>query len=56
MADANEPGTTVTIRYEPTGEEREVDKTAVPFFPGWVELDKAGRVKPNQTANTGKEN
>ena len=55
MADAPEPGTTVTIRYEPTGEQREVDKTAVPFFPGWVEVDKAGRVKPNQSNTTGKE-
>lgn len=47
MADAIEPGTTVTIRYEPTGEERDVDLTAVPFFPGWVVLRKDGSVNPN---------
>ena len=39
----------VTIRYEPSGEERVVDEAAVPFFPGWVELDKAGRKKAHQS-------
>jgi hypothetical protein len=33
----------VTIRYAPTGETREIDETAVPFFPGWtVVRPKAG--------------
>lgn len=42
----------VIIRYEPTGEERDIDETAVPFFPGWVVLDAAGRKKPNQPATS----
>lgn len=42
----------VTIRYEPTGEEKVVDEAALPFFPGWVELDKAGRKKGQQAATT----
>lgn len=41
----------VTIRYEPTGEERVIDETAVPFFirpesPGWVLLKSNGAVNP----------
>jgi hypothetical protein len=41
----------VTIRYEPTGEERQIDETAVPFFirpesPGWVQLKSNGAVNP----------
>jgi hypothetical protein len=37
----------VTIRYEPTGEERQIDETAVPFFvrpesPGWVSSRATG--------------
>lgn len=39
----------VTIRNPDTLEERQVARGAVPYFPGYVELDKAGRVKPNQT-------
>jgi hypothetical protein len=44
----------VTIRYEPTGEERQIDETAVPFFPDWVVLDAAGRRKANQPTTTEK--
>jgi len=41
----------VTIRHATTGEEREVTKKTAQFFTnaGWVEIDKAGRVKPGQT-------
>lgn len=39
----------VTIRNPITLEERQVARGAVPYFPDYVELDKAGRVKPNQT-------
>lgn len=48
----------VTIRNPQTLEERDVDETAIPFFPNWVVLDKAGRVKAHQpaTATTTKEN
>ena len=45
----------VTIRYEPTGEERQIDETAVPFFvrpesPGWVLLKSNGAVNPRPAA------
>lgn len=41
----------VTIRNS-RGDERQVPRGAVPFFPDYVELDKAGRVKPNQSATS----
>lgn len=49
---------TVTIR-SPQGQERQVAKTAIPFFTnqGYVVLDKAGRVnKAASSADTKKEN
>lgn len=47
----------VTIRNPETLEERTVARGALPFLTtqGWVQLDKAGRVKPGQT-DTDKEN
>jgi hypothetical protein len=39
---------TVTIRHKTTGEERTVARDAVPFFPDWELLDKAGRRAANQ--------
>lgn len=41
----------VTIRYTPTGETRQIDESAVPFFPGWrvVRDDKPSSAKPAQT-------
>jgi hypothetical protein len=43
----------VTIRYAPTGETREIDETAVPFFPGWtVVRDKAGAKATSKAEST----
>jgi hypothetical protein len=37
----------VTIRNPQTLEERAVDESATPFFPGWDVLKKDGSVNPN---------
>lgn len=44
-----------TIRNPNTLEERVVDETAVPFFPGWELLDSAGRKAAHQPTTTTKE-
>lgn len=41
----------VTIRNPQTLEERGVDETAVPFFPGWDVLKKDGSVNPHPKAD-----
>jgi hypothetical protein len=42
----------VTIRNPITMEERQVSRGAVPYFPDYVELDKAGHVKRGQSATS----
>lgn len=46
----------VTIRSR-TGETRQIDESAVPFFPGWrvVRDDKPSSAKPAQTTPATKE-
>lgn len=46
----------VTIQKPTTLEERTVDETALPFFPGWVVLDAAGRKKTHQPDSASKGN
>lgn len=46
----------VTIRYTPTGETRQIDETAVPFFPGWkVVRDQPSSATPAQTPDKKKD-
>lgn len=47
----------VAVKYESTGEVREVPRGALPFFTnqGFVELDAAGRRKAQQTTTPVKE-
>lgn len=49
---ADEPDTEVTIRYPHTGEEKQVPRGAVPFFPGWDVLKKDGSVNPRPATTT----
>lgn len=53
----HDPTELVAIKYESTGEVREVPRGALPFFTnqGFVELDAAGRRKAQQTTTPVKE-
>jgi hypothetical protein len=53
VADADD----VTIRHPGTLERRTVRRSALPFFPGWELLDKAGRKaarQPDSASSTAK--
>jgi nucleoid DNA-binding protein len=48
------PTELVTVRNPDTGEEREIPRGAVPYFPAYVLLKKDGSVNPNPATATPK--
>jgi nucleoid DNA-binding protein len=42
-----DPTELVTVRNPDTGEEREIPRGAVPYFPDYVQLKKDGSVNPH---------
>jgi hypothetical protein len=48
-----DPTELVTIKFEATGETREVPRGAVPYFPDYVVLKSNGAVNPNPATPKG---
>jgi nucleoid DNA-binding protein len=54
MAAEVDPTELVVVRNPDTGEEREIPRGAVPYFPAYVLLKKDGSVNPNPATATPK--
>jgi hypothetical protein len=48
-----DPTELVTVRHPATGEEKEIPRGAVPYFPEYVQLKSNGTVNPNPATPKG---